>query len=153
MTRRAIGRRVFMVAIAGISAFAAQGALAQKKSVAKAEVLVIHAETVPGAAAPDAPLGLKQLKNPPFNAYNKFTQVGEKHSLALDPKAAPKVTLPNNAALTLLLKIDGAGAQTIVPSLSGSELPPVAPKVDEPFFIAGQSYKGGIIIVAVTPRG
>lgn len=156
-TKFVVGRRTWMSLVASSAmglALVASHEDAQAEGAPRAEVLVIHASTKTGGSI-DPKLGnLRQLKNPPFNAYNSFKLLDTK-TIPL-AKSGPNLPLPNGYNFSLSLQSAEGRNFRIVPSLSKtatpSPLPEVAAKADEPFFVAGQSYDGGILIIAATPR-
>lgn len=155
---RRISRRVLLPLLAGVFA---SGLLvghteeARADAAPKAEVLVIHAASIPSGGSMDPKLSnLRQLKNVPFSSYNTFKLLDTK-TIPL-AKTSPSIPLANGYNFTLSLSSIEGKQLRIVPSLSKtnvpSPLPEVSAKVDEPFFVAGQSYQGGILIIVVTPR-
>ena len=150
------GRRAFLGLMGGAlaSALVFTHDAARADGAPKADVLVIHAANVPGGTIDPQLANLRQLKNVPFNSYNSFKLLDTK-SLPL-VKSGPSIALKNGYNFSLsLTSIEGKQLH-IVPSLSKTAtpnpLPEVSAKAGEPFFVAGQSYEGGILIIAVTPR-
>lgn len=156
ISRSAVTRRAFAVAALGalLVPLVNSERVAHADGTPRADVLVIHAATVPGAGSMDPKLAnLRQLKNVPFNGYNSFKVLDSKSALAL-AKVGPSVALPNGYNFSLSLSSVEGKTLHIVPSLSKTAaphpLPEVSAKAGEPFFVAGQSYQGGILIIAVT---
>jgi hypothetical protein len=150
-----IGRRALLAGVALTALLFANDDPARADGAPRAEVLVIHAASVPGGGSMDPRLiKLSRLRNVPFNGYNTFKLL-DTQTLPL-AKSGPSLALKNGYHLSLsLTSIEGRQLH-IVPSLSKTAtpnpLPEVSAKADEPFFVAGQSYEGGILIIAVTPR-
>ncbi|MFO0670709.1 MAG: hypothetical protein U0235_13945 [Polyangiaceae bacterium] len=156
MSGARVGRRLFAAgALAALlMPLVSHEREARADGTPRADVLVIHAATVPGAGSMDPKLAnLRQLKNVPFNNYNSFKVLDSKQGLAL-AKVGPTVGLPNGYIFSLSLSSVEGSTLHIVPSLSKTAtprpLPEVSAKAGEPFFVAGQSYQGGILIIAVT---
>lgn len=149
-------RRALLLGALGVSlSLSLASERAQADGQPKADVLVIHAATVPGQGSMDPKLAsLRQLGNVPFKTYNSFKLLDTKN-VAL-AKTGPTIKLPNGYNFALSLNSVEGKTLHIVPSLSKSAspspLPEVSAKADEPFFVAGQSYENGILIIAVTPH-
>ncbi len=149
-----IARRALFLSATILAVGIGSSAPAEAQGSPKAEVLVIHASTVAGAPSMDPKLAnLGQLKKVPFNNYNVFKLLDTK-TLPL-AKSGPGLALANGYQLGLSLTSVEGKTFKIVPSLAKggapSVLPEVSAKAGEPFFVAGQSYQGGILIIAVTP--
>jgi hypothetical protein len=140
--------------LAGVMLLAGESARADATGP-KADILVIHALNTPGAAATDPALaGLKQLKNVPFNGYNVFKLLDTK-SVPLVKTGGSVIPLANGYKFSLSLTSAQGNQLHIVPAIgkvAPAPLPEVTAKANEPFFVAGQSYQGGILIIAVTPH-
>lgn len=156
MNERSLRRRAFLAGVTlSLSAvFFTHDAARAQGGAPKADVLVIHAANVPGGTIDPQLANLRQLKNVPFNSYNSFKLLDTK-SLPL-VKSGPSIALKNGYNFSLSLSSVEGKQVRIVPSLSKTStpnpLPEVSAKINEPFFVAGQSYEGGILIIAVTPR-
>lgn len=156
MNERSLRRRAFLAGatLSLCAVFFTHDAARAQAGAPKADVLVIHAANVPGGTIDPQLASLRQLKNVPFNSYNSFKLLDTK-SLPL-VKSGPSIALKNGYNFSLSLSSVEGKQLRIVPSLSKtstpSALPEVSAKINEPFFVAGQSYEGGILIIAVTPR-
>jgi hypothetical protein len=161
-----IARRRFVALAVGISALAwsfpretrAQGGQPH------VEILVLYAKKDPagGHVDPQVPK-IPQLSQPPFNGYNSYAFVDRK-TLALDaPKGAdpwkgkPSATyaLVTGKSLGIALIEQRADKRFDLGVILGQDAADrvrwVAPP-NEPFFIAGQSYKDGILVIGITLR-
>ena len=128
---------------------------------AMAEVMVLHASKKPGEGSIDPGIGkMPQLKKPPFDAYNTFKLL-DKKTISLKkgtPSSYPLVS-GQKLELVLLEKTTESPARY---RLGGSIRPPkgeaflkkieVSASANEPFFVAGQSYNGGTLVVGITVR-
>ncbi len=158
-----------LVIAAGISlapvpsiAFAEEAApktAAQEQSVTT-EFLVLHG-TNDGTGI-DAKIGkLPELSKPPFSAYNSYKLL-EKSAPSASKSKASTTKLPNGAVLKVTLKdiiepkkkgdvkkyvmsasIQKPGGNTDLPLLE------VNARAGETFFVAGQNYKGGILVIGI----
>jgi hypothetical protein len=124
-----------------------------------AEVMVLHATNADGGIDPH--IGqLPQLRKPPFSAYNSYRLLA-RQAIVLTTAQPDTAKLPNGRVLkTSLLEVVSkdryrvaasisqpqadAGAQSFLPLLE------VTAKAGETFFVAGQSYQGGILVVGIT---
>jgi hypothetical protein len=140
----------------------------------RVEIIVLYATKDPGAKgspntpAPAPKLGpgvpkLAQLSQPPFNAYSSFAFVGQT-TLTLDvPKAGdpwkgkPSATYPlvTGKPLQVALLDQLPDKRFHMGATIGTDAPDVlrwdAPG-NEPVFVAGQSYKEGILVIGITLR-
>lgn len=124
-----------------------------------AEVMVLHATQVAGAGSIDPQIGnLPQLKKPPFSAYNTYKLL-DKKSLALVKGAPSNTTLANQRVLQVTFedllpdkryKVAAAINQPGGPSFL--KLLEVSASPNETFFVAGQSYQGGILVIGITVK-
>jgi hypothetical protein len=136
----------------------------------RVEIIVLYATKDPGAKGPaGAPrLGpgvpkLAQLAQPPFNAYSAFTFVGQS-TLTLDvpkpgdpwkgkPSASYPLVTGKQLQVALLDQLPdkrfhmGATIGTDAPDVMRWDAPG-----NEPVFVAGQSYKDGILVIGITLR-
>ncbi len=130
---------------------------AQSASV-PVEIIVLHATTGDGGI--DASLGsLPQLKKPPFSAYNSYALL-TRRPVSLTTSKPETTALPNGRSLrTTLVGTAPMDRYRIAASINqpksdaGSEnflpLLEVTAHRGEIFFVAGQSYKGGILVVGI----
>ncbi|MCU0693044.1 MAG: hypothetical protein MUF54_16745 [Polyangiaceae bacterium] len=124
------------------------------------EVMVLHATNTDGGIDPDLQR-LPQLRKPPFSAYNTYRLVS-RHAVVLGTaRPDSTTTLPNGRVLKTTLKAVLPDARyRVAASISrpksdkddeGSFLPllEVTARKGETFFVAGQSYRGGILVVGI----
>jgi hypothetical protein len=130
---------------------------AQADSAVKGEVLVILAKEEPGEI--DARLKeMPALQKPPFSSY-KSMKVLSQNAVELSDERAATVALPNGRTLQLTLlermpdgrhkvqvSINAPGKQDYLPLLT-------VLASGEPFFVAGQSYQGGTLVIGVRVGG
>ena len=135
-------------------------ALAQSGAIANAEIMIMHATQVPGAGSIDPKIGsMPQLQKPPFSAYNKYTLV-DKRSLRLVQSAPATYEMANGRTLQVTLldvtsdKRFHVNAAINKPNQDGGaaflKLLEVTAAPNEPFFVGGQIYKGGTLVIGVT---
>lgn len=133
---------------------------ASQAASVSAELTVMHA-TNDGAGI-DPKIGkMPELGKPPFSAYNSYKLL-DRVRVNLAKGAPSSHTLPNQSALNVVLKevveqkkkgdpkryvvtasIKKAGGNTLLPLLE------VNAKSGETFFVAGQSYKGGVLVIGI----
>jgi len=132
-------------------------------SAVKAEVIILHA-TNDGKGIDPTIGNLPELKKPPFSAYDSYKLI-EKGDLDLPKGAAQEKALPDGGKLGLSLK-DIVPAKTkgeksrfiLSASLHKPDGKAFLPALEvnaaqgEYFFMAGQKYKGGILVVGVRIR-
>ncbi len=138
-----------VVAIA-IVCSASSVALAEKPT--KAEVLVILAKEEAGTIDPELKK-LAALKRAPFNAFRSMT-IHSKPKLNLTIGKDAFVNLPNGRKVMLtLIRVMPDGRYRVKVSINRPEekdylpLLQVVASPGDPFFVAGQSYKGGTLVV------
>ncbi|MEM1031992.1 MAG: hypothetical protein AAF928_02570 [Myxococcota bacterium] len=115
------------------------------------EVVVLYA-TNDGKGI-DPSLGdMPQLQSPPFSAYDSYALL-ERGKVDLSPSGS--MTLPDGGALSLRLESAADDRFTVVASItkkSGKKFLPgatVNAKRGEYFFLAGQRYKEGILVLGI----
>jgi hypothetical protein len=120
-----------------------------------AEVLVVLAKEDPGTIDPELKK-LTALRRPPFNSFRSMN-VLSKPKLTLRPGKDEIVTLPNGRRLKLtLLRVMPDGRYKVRAAINrpnkADYLPllQVVASAGDPFFVAGQSYQGGTLVVGVT---
>lgn len=125
-------------------------------SATPTEITVIHA-TQTQAPSIDPRIGnLPQLSKPPFSSYNTYKLLDRK-TLSVERGKPSHYALPNGR--TLQVAVEPAGkvykvTASISQAKGGSYLKLLeisAPK-GEPFFVAGQSYDGGTLVIAITVK-
>jgi len=165
-----IDRRHFAVIFAaacffGVGADAVAQPAPTKAQPVSAEVMVLHATQEPGSGSIDPQIGtLPQLKKPPFSAYNTYKLIG-KTSLALEKGKGQPYTLVTGRVLQVTLQdviADAADAKppvtrykvaAVINQPNGKDflkLLEVTTGLNETFFVAGQSYDRGILVIGIT---
>ncbi len=154
-------RHLLMVAVL----FGASTAFAQGSSLARsdraatisnvpAEVLVVLAKEEPGEIDPQLKK-LTALRRPPFNAFRSM-QILSRPKLTLTPGKDALVSLPNGRRVKLtLLRVMPDGRFKVKAAINrpgkSDYLPllQVVASAGDPFFVAGQTYQGGTLVVGV----
>ncbi len=119
---------------------------------ANAEVSIIHATEGPTKFI-DPQLGnVPQLEQLPFK-YNNFRLLDKRPLVLQKGSAAPEIKLVNGGSLVLTLTDvkDGRFHVNLNLAKGGSGMNFVASN-GVPFFVAGQPYKGGVLVIGVTVR-
>lgn len=146
--------------------FAASAASAQGSSLARsdraavtskvpAEVLVVLAKEEPGNVDPELKK-LTALRRPPFNSFRSM-KILSRPKLTLTPGKDALVSLPNGRRVKLtLLRVMPDGRYKVRAAINrpnkSDYLPllQVVASAGDPFFVAGQTYQGGTLVVGVT---
>ncbi len=156
---RAMTRRNLLAAALFASASLGAGAaLAAGATKVRAEVMVIHATKGP-ASSYDARIGdVSRLKEPPFDSFNTYKLL-DKQTLDLDSGKNGSVVLPNGrtlqvsyAGLTADSRHDVSASISQPDGQSYLKLLRVSASLGQTFFVAGQSYQGGNLVLAITLR-
>ncbi len=173
-----VGRRSWMsLSLAGVIAVAAFGAVSIGSASAatargpvgpssphadavsaKAEILILHG-TNDGSGIDPKIGNIPELGQPPFSSYNSYHQL-DRGEVKLDKGAEQDRALPDGSKLAVTLKDavkdKDTGEQVYVLSMSidrdGKSFLPsleVNAKTKHWFFVAGQKYKGGILVIGV----
>ena len=159
------GRRgLFMTSSLGAlllasSAFAQGSTLARPDRAATdgvpAEVLVVLAKEEAGEIDP-ALKKLTALRRPPFNSFRSM-KILSRPKLTLTTGKDAFVSLPNGRRLKLtLLRVMPDGRYKVRAAINRPEksdylpLLQVVASAGDPFFVAGQGYQGGTLVVGVT---
>jgi hypothetical protein len=119
-----------------------------------AEILVLHATNekkgIDGRIGP-----MPELTKPPFSSYDSYTLV-DRGRLPLEKGVPKTLVLPNRRVLeTKLVELLGGDAVRLSASINqpgGKEFLPlleVKAKIGQPFIVAGQSYKSGILVLVI----
>jgi hypothetical protein len=128
------------------------------KATARAEVLVIHATKQDGGASIDERLRKLPTGKKPFSEYNTFKvldqqtiplEKGKPASYAIATGRTLRVTwsdMTKDGRYAIAAAIDQPGQTEYLKALE------VAAAAGEPFFVGGQSYRGGTLILAITVR-
>jgi hypothetical protein len=140
------------------------GASAQSSSVASsdrtstasvpAEVLVVLAKEEAGEVDPQLQK-LTALRRPPFNSFRSM-RILSRPRLTLVPGRDALVSLPNGRRVKLtLLRVMPDGRYKVRAAINRPDkadylpLLQVVASAGDPFFVAGQSYQGGTLVVGV----
>jgi hypothetical protein len=121
-----------------------------------AEVVVLHATTVPGPGS--VPPGMPQLTKPPFSVFNTYKLL-DKKIIPLQIGGMGPFTLPNSRVLQVTfvnqtqdkrfhirVAINQPGGNAYLKLLEVTAGP------NETFFVAGQPYKDGVLVLGITLR-
>jgi hypothetical protein len=119
-----------------------------------AEILVLHATNEKKGI--DRRIGeMPELTKPPFSSYDSYALV-DRGRLPLEKGVPKTMTLPNGRVLEAkLLEILAGGSVRLSASINqpgGKEFLPlleVKAKIGQPFIVAGQSYKRGILVLVI----
>ena len=119
-----------------------------------AEILVLHATNEKKGI--DRRIGeMPELTKPPFSSYDSYTLV-DRGKLPLEKGVPKTLVLPNKRVLEAkLLEVLGNGSVRLSASINqpgGKEFLPlleVKAKLGQPFIVAGQSYKNGILVLVI----
>jgi len=151
------------LSIAGIGIAAAvftTASVAQAQSAednANVEIMVLHATQQPGSGAIDPSIGnLPQLKKPPFSSFNTYKLLDRK-SLAIKKGQPIEFALVDGRKLALVLveKTPKPERYRLAASINAPKGEAFLKKIEvtaspnEPFFVAGQSHKGGILVLGI----
>jgi hypothetical protein len=143
-----------------VSVANAQEAAAPKEVAVAAEIVVLHA-TNDGKGI-DPKIGkMPELGKPPFSSYNSY-QLLDRSKQSFAKGNPSKIKLPNDGVLMVSLKdiiapkkkdetkrfvisasIQKPGGNSFLPLLE------VNAKPGETFFVAGQNYKGGVLVIGI----
>jgi len=117
-------------------------------------VFVILASESEGPVDPSLS-SVKALKEPPFSGF-KSMKILSRSDLSLIPGAASEIDLPNGRKLRITLRErrpDGRfKVQVSINRPNQSDYLPLLEVIaspGEPFFVAGQKYQGGTLVVGV----
>jgi hypothetical protein len=164
-----LSHRILQIALCLALGAGAQGAMADETrapaqapaaSSVNVEVIVLHA-TNDGTGI-DPKIGkIAELSKPPFSSYNSYKLL-DRPKLAVAKGKEAKTKLPNDRELAVAFKdiiapkkkddptryvvsasIQKPGGNTFLPLLE------VNAKASEWFFVAGQTYKGGILVIGI----
>jgi hypothetical protein len=119
-----------------------------------AEVLVVLAKEEPGEIDPQLKK-LTALRRPPFNSFRSM-KILSRPKLKLTPGKDALVSLPNGRRMKLtLLRVMPDGRYKVKAAINrpnkADYLPllQVVASAGDPFFVAGQTYQGGTLVVGV----
>jgi hypothetical protein len=119
-----------------------------------ADILVLHATNEKKGI--DRRIGeMPELTKPPFSSYDSYTLV-DRGRLPLEKGVPKTLVLPNRRVLEAkLLEVLANGSVRLSASINqpgGKEFLPlleVKAKLGQPFIVAGQSYKNGILVLVI----
>jgi len=124
--------------------------------VVNAEVVVLHATTVVGPGS--VPPGMPQLTKPPFSVFNTY-RVLDKKIIPLQIGNTGPFTLPNTRVLQVTFVNQTPDKRfhirVAINQPEGNaylKLLEVTAGPNETFFVAGQPYKGGVLVLGITLR-
>ena len=157
--RAVLGFAILLASLGPLTASAQGSNLVQSNRAPSggvpAEVLVVLAKEESGTIDPELKK-LTALRRPPFNSFRSM-QVLSKPKVKLIPGRDAVVSLPNGRRLKLaLLQIMPDGRFKMKVSINRPEKADYLPLLQvvassgDPFFVAGQTYKGGTLVVGVT---
>jgi len=139
------------IALAGI---AVGTSAAEAQRAVTGEVLVILAKEEDGTIDP-ALSSITALRRPPFDAFSSMT-VLSRPTVSLRVNQATTVELPNGRRLQLVLQqVMPDGRYRVRVSINRPEqndylrLLQVVASPGDPFFVAGQRYQGGTLVIGV----
>jgi hypothetical protein len=122
--------------------------------VLNAEVVVLHATMAPGPGS--VPPGMPQLTKPPFSVFNTY-RILDKKIISLPIGGTGPFTLPNSRVLQVTFLNQTPDKrfhiQVAINQPGGNaylKLLEVTAGANETFFVAGQPYKGGILVLGIT---
>jgi hypothetical protein len=140
--------------LASLMAWLAFAGPALAQGPAHGEVLVILAQDEGGPIDPSLS-SIKALKEPPFNAYRSM-KILSRAKLELALERAFEVELPNGRTLRITLRerrSDGrAKVQVSINRPNQKDYLPLLEVIaspGEPFFVAGQKYQGGTLVIGL----
>ena len=163
-TRSALDRRRFaklaLLGTAGLAfglALGHPGVAFAQASKANAEIMILHATTAPGPGSIDPQIGnLPQLKRPPFSSYNTYKLLDRK-GLGLEKGKPVTYVMPNKRVLQVTLQdVTADGRFKVAAAINDPNGGPflklleVTASANETFFVAGQSYDGGMLVIGFT---
>jgi len=155
MTRARITRPELVAALAVTLASASlvRPVDAQEPTV-RAEVLVVLARETAGTIDPEL-ADLPALRRPPFNGFRSM-EILERPVTQLRPGRDHDITLPNGRRMRLtLLRITPDGRYQVRVSINRPQeadylpLLTVVASPGDPFFVAGQAYQGGTLVIGI----
>jgi hypothetical protein len=123
------------------------------------EVMVLHAtqSPPPGSIGPGIS-NAQQLQQPPFSAWNTYRLLA-KQGLTLNQGAPMTYTLPNGRVLQVTLQGVTAGPRFKIAAAINQpggttylKLLEVTAPLNQTFFVAGQVYQGGMLIIGFTVK-
>jgi hypothetical protein len=124
-----------------------------------AEIMVLHATMVPGPGSIDPAIGkMPQLQKPPFSVFNTYRLL-DKKLIPLEVGKTGPYTLPNGRVLQVTFANPTTDKrfhiQVAINQPGGNaylKLLEVTAGANETFFVAGQPYKDGVLVLGITLR-
>jgi hypothetical protein len=127
--------------------------------VVNAEVMVLYASMMPGPGSIDPAIGkMPQLRKPPFSVFNTYRLL-DRRLIALEIGKTGPYWLPNGRVLQVTfanptqdkrfhiqVAINQPGGNAYLKLLEVTAGP------NETFFVAGQPYKDGVLVLGLTLR-
>lgn len=120
-----------------------------------AQVVVILAREVAGAIDPRL-AGLSALREAPFSAFHSM-DIWSEHSLTLAQGVPVTIDLPNGRVIQLVLEeVTADGRNHVRVSINRREQSDYLPVLEvaappgDPFFVAGQNFMGGTLVIGVS---
>jgi hypothetical protein len=159
LIRRLLAFTVFFCVSAAIGVSAQSSSLtksdrASTVSSVPAEVLVILAKEEAGTIDPQL-AKMTALRRPPFNSFRSM-HILSRPKLQLTPGKDALVSLPNGRRMKLtLLRVMPDGRYKVKAAINRPDksdylpLLQVIASAGDPFFVAGQTYQGGTLVVGV----
>ncbi len=155
VSRRHLG--ALLVGTAGAYVLTRAGAAFAQPSTVSALIMVMHATQSDGGGSIDPGIGdMPQLKKPPFSAYNTYKLLDKKVLPLEKGKPVTHGLITGRTVQVTLLDvtpdhrfhvgaaINQPGGQAFLKLLE------VNAAANEPFFVAGQSYQGGTLVLGIT---
>ncbi len=120
-----------------------------------AQVVVILAREVAGVIDPRLS-GMSALREAPFSAFHSM-DIWSEHALTLTQGVPVTVDLPNGRVIQLVLEeITADGRNHVRVSINRREQSDYLPVLEvaapsgDPFFVAGQNFMGGMLVIGVS---
>lgn len=120
-----------------------------------AQVVVIIAREVAGAIDPRLS-GMSALREPPFSSFHSM-DIWSEHALTLTQGVPVTVDLPNGRVIQLVLEeVTADGRNHVRVSINRREQSDYLPVLEvaappgDPFFVAGQNFMGGTLVIGVS---
>jgi hypothetical protein len=128
--------------------------------VVHVEIMVLYATMAPGPGSIDPAIGkMPQLTKPPFSVFNTYRLLDRK-VIPLELGKSGPYTLPNGRILQVTFMDPTPEKRFHIkvainpPSGNGSylKLLEVTAEPNDPFFVAGQPYKDGVLVLGISLR-
>jgi len=149
-------RRQFSRALLGGIALALAPHASAGPPQATLEVLVLHATTEPSGSIDPRIGNMPQLRRPPFSAFNTYKLLA-RQSMTLVKGVPTQYTLINGRVLQITLTNVLPGPRYEIAAAINQpgggayiNLLRVTSPPNDTFFVAGQQYRGGVIVIGFT---